>query len=163
MGRMRRVFLFASLAFAIALSACGGGGGDDKKTPAARAGTDQEYVAAICGAYKTFTAEIDAVLKKPGDLKTAQDVTERLSPPVSALAVAFSKANPPADLAEWHKEASAQLTETVNRLKTGKLDAAAALGVNPIPAVPGEVAGRLNGVAAGNADCRAAGFDFARE
>jgi len=150
-------------AAALALAACGGGGGDKKQDAVRKPGTDAEYVGTICAAYRVFTGEVDAVLKRPDQLKTAQDVTEKLSPPVSKLAAAFANANPPADLAEWHAQAAKDLTATVERLKAGKLDAAAALGVNPIPAVPGEVAGRLNGVAANNADCRASGFDFARE
>ena len=165
LGAMKRAFLMGFAVVALSLAACGGGGGNDKKETATarKPGTDAEYVASICSAYRTFTGEIDAVLKKPAELRTAQDVTERLSPPVSKLAQAFADANPPPDLAEWHQQASDELTESVNRLKSGKLDAAAALGVNPIPAVPGEVAARLNGVAANNTDCRAAGFDFARE
>ena len=155
--------VLAATAAALALASCGGGGGDKKQDAVRKPGTDAEYVGTICAAYRVFTGEVDAVLKRPDQLKTAQDVTEKLSPPVSKLAAAFANANPPADLAEWHAQAAKDLTATVERLKAGKLDAAAALGVNPIPAVPGEVAGRLNGVAANNADCRASGFDFARE
>ncbi|MCC6387766.1 MAG: hypothetical protein IT302_10315 [Dehalococcoidia bacterium] len=155
--------LASLVAVMVVAAACGGGGGDQKQDAVRKPGTDGEFVGAVCAAYRVFTGEVDAVLKRPDQLKTAQDVTEKLSPPVSKLATAFANANPPADIAGWHAQAAEELTATVERLKTGKLDAAAALGVNPIPAVPGEVAGRLNGVAANNTDCRASGFDFARE
>lgn len=156
--------LAAIAVLAVLFAACRGGGGDDtgdiKVT--GDTGSDQQFVAAVCKAYKSFNTELTRVLQDTGNIKSPEDLTKRYAGPFDTLARAFAKAKPPKDLKDWHEGAAKQLADVAARLQKGNLDAAAGLGANPIPSLPASAgaAERLNSVVGTTKECKDVGFTF---
>jgi hypothetical protein len=149
---------------ALFVAACRGGGDDN--TGAIKVtgdtGSDQQFAADVCKAYRSFTTELTRVLQDTGNIKSPDDLTKRYAGPFDTLARAFAKAKPPKDLKEWHEAAAKQLADVAGRLQKGNLDAAAGLGANPIPSLPASVGAtaRLNGVVGTTKECKDVGFTF---
>jgi len=150
----------SGLAFAFAgaltagLVACGGS--DDSGT-GDRAGTDEEYVAAICSAAAKFDESAMAIVGNLVDEDAEpKKAAAALAKPVSTLVSDFKKAKPPEDLKAYHEELVRAATSVEKLLKQGDLDAA--LAGDPFPEGSGAVEARLKRIAASNDDCVESGF-----
>lgn len=148
---LRAAFLLApALLVGLLLSACGGGdGGSGGGT-----GTDESFVASVCKAGAKFQ---DDLLKAIGEMASSDNESEAaktVAKPFKEFAASFRKANPPADLKDWHSEASKRLDDVAAALEKGNIDALS--GDSPFPDPPQSVADRLSAVAEKNADCQKA-------
>lgn len=138
------------------LAACGG----DDDGGSGGTGSDEDYVSAICKAGVDFSKALEEVFKDPSALTDEDKAIEKLSEAFEDFANDFAKAKPPADLKEWHSEASKQLKDGVKQLKDGDLEGGIFAGDSPFPEPPAEAGERLSKIAETNEDCQEADFSF---
>lgn len=131
----------------------GGGGGSGS-------GSDEDYVAAICKAGLNFTKDLEEVFKDPSALADEKKAMEKLADIFEDFANDFAKAKPPADLKDWHNDASKQLKDGVKQIKDGDLESGIFAGDTPFPEPPAEAGERLQKAAESNKDCIEADFAF---
>ncbi len=145
-------------------AACGGGGDDDDddggSAPSGATGTDEKFVADICKAGAKFAKDLEKVFADISALSDEKKAAEALAKPFEELSNAFSKAKPPSDLKDWHKDASSKLKEAVAALKKGDTESDIFAADSPIPDPPKGSRDRLNKVAANNKDCQDTDFTF---
>jgi len=149
--------MIAGIAPAILGASLFGACGGDDDGSGGGTGSDEDFVADICKAGAKFAKAMDNLEK---DLKNETDFTkiaEKAAGPFEDFAKDFAKANPPADLKEWHQDASDGLTAAVKGLKDGDF---AALGGELIPTPPEGAAERISKAAEGNKDCEDADLEF---
>jgi len=143
------------LAGAALFGACSGDDDDEKGT-----GSDEEFVADLCGIMKDFSDDLDGLEDDAEDVEDFDEIAKLLSGPIGDLADGFADLNPPADLKDWHEEASNELDKLADDLDSGELTEEAMSGDSPIPDPPKDAADRLSKIAEDNQDCRDADFDF---
>lgn len=148
---MRNTWLIGLLVAGLSLlvtAACGGGGS---------AGSDEDYVAAICKAQQSFQAALER-LSQDRSIGSEQEAVAALIPAVEQLAKDFKAAKPPADVKDYHNKVAKALEDGAKALKKDKnLANLDALDPGPPPAEAGQ---RLQALADDNADCTFAGFRF---
>ena len=145
-------FIFAGLVLAAPIAACGGG---DSNSVAGGGGSnaDTAYVTGLCQSFATFSDDMEKSLSgpTPTDLGDAfAQLFKAMVKPTHQFSDAFGKLRPPSDLADWHKNAAAQLAAAAKALKAGKFDDPALQGVSnsPIPDMPDAARQRLEAIAA---------------
>lgn len=134
------------------------GGGDDGGSGGT--GSDEKFVADICKAGLDFSKALEEVFKDPSALTDEDKAIEKLGDAFEDFANAFAKAKPPADLKDWHSEASKQLKDGVKQIKDGNLEGGIFAGDSPFPEPPAEAGDRLSKIAENNKDCQEADFSF---
>ena len=156
--------LFAVILLAAPLSACGG---DDDSGSNSSPGSDEQYVKTICKAASQFGKDIDKKMSGPTP-DNFEDIFSLLFKaivePLQDFAKAFKKAQPPADLVDWHRTASKQLDDAAKAAKAGNFDDPALEGLSnsPIPSLPAGAEERLRKVAENTPECKDANvFDAA--
>jgi hypothetical protein len=145
-----------ALLAASTFAACGG----DDDDGGGGTGSDEDFVADFCELLKNFGEDIDKLEDEADSITDLDEIAELLSEPVENLADGFADLKPPADLRDWHKEASDQLKEAAEQLKDGNLDADILASDSPIPDPPEDAADRLSAIAEDNEDCQDAEFGF---
>ena len=145
----------------LALAACGD---DDSTTsgPGGSSGTgsDEQYVADICKAGKTFADDLATITKDPSKLDPS-NLGKVFAEPFDKFAKSVSKAKPPSDLKDYHSQIVKTLNDTAEQIKTSKdLSSLSSLGDSEIPDPPQAAKDRLQKVAEKNPDCKDSGFDF---
>ena len=155
------------LAAVLLLGACGGDDDDNKSSgsgssvsSAGGTGSDEKYVADICGAFKTMSDALTKITADPKKLGNEKDAITAFSKPFDQLAKDFAKANPPKDLKDWHKEATKSLNGAADAIKKGDLSALQGLGNLPDP--PKGADERLSKIAEKNKNCKESGIDFTK-
>ena len=99
----------------------------------------------------------DDLLEAIGEMSSSEnesDGTKTVAKAFREFATSFRKANPPADLKDWHSKASKKLDDVASALEKGNVVALS--GDSPFPDPPQGVADRLSAVAEKNADCQKA-------
>lgn len=139
-------------------AACGGD--DDGGGGGGGSGSDEDYVAAICKAGLNFSKDLEEVFKDPESLADEDKAMEKLADIFEDFANDFAKAKPPADLKDWHNDASKQLKDGVEQIKDGDLESGIFAGDTPFPEPPAEAGERLQKAAESNEDCQEADFAF---
>lgn len=139
-------------------AACGGddddGGGGGGAT-----GSDEKFVADICKAGAKFSKDLESVSSNISSTDP-KEIAAKFAKPFEDFSNAFSKARPPKDLADWHKDASAKLKDAVAQLKKGDAESGFFAGDEPFPDPPKNAADRLEKIAGKNKDCQDADFSF---
>lgn len=162
--KFRKLALYLGVATialgATMFAACGGDDDDDGGSTSGATGSDEKFVADICKAGVTFSKDLEKVMKDAASLSDEKKAAQALADPFEDFANAFSKAKPPKDLSEWHKDASSKLKEAVKALKDGDLESDIFTQDSPFPDPPKEASERLTKVAEGNKDCQEADFTF---
>ncbi len=144
-------FLVPVLMAAALFAACGGGDGDGGGT-----GSDEKFVADICKAGATFQEDLTKVFGELASADSEEEAVKLIAEPFETFAKAFKAAKPPADLKDWHSEASKSLDDAVKALKAGNTDAAIFEQDSPFPEPPASAQERLQKIADGNPDCQEA-------
>lgn len=158
--------IYLCLAFvaigATLFAACGGDDDDDDTggSTSGATGSDEKFVADICKAGSKFSKDLDAATKDIATLTDPKKVAEKLSGPFDDFANSFSKAKPPKDLVDWHKDASSKLKDAASALKKGDLESDIFTQDSPFPDPPKDAADRLSKIADKDKDCADANFDF---
>ena len=150
--------LAMSAAFGLAAIACS----DDDE-----AGSDEDYVKAVCQATSRFverSADFDDEVAQimadaDNEAEGRAKVLELTVEPVSDFANDLEKANPPADVKEFHDQVVGDWKALAKAQEDGDLEAygEAADGFTDFEA-PQAVRDRLNAVAASNSECADGGF-----
>ena len=131
------------------LVACGGG--DD-------AGSDEDYVKAMCESGDVFTAAIGAAMAAAFD-DDEQAATEAFTEALSDWVDAIDDANPPEDAAEAHDALVDSLKQAVEALEDGDADLETAFDdIDDAPEPPQAVQDRLAAIAADTPECTDSDF-----
>ena len=152
----------------LALAACGGGAASTNATATngAVSGTtpsaaDATFVDGLCGAGRTFSDSLTAVLKEPGVLNDTNALVAKLQGPYTTFAQEFRKVKAPPDLVQWQSDTAQALDDAAAKVKAGAgLNQILSSGSQLVPSVPKSASARLSGLVAANADCTAAGLSF---
>ncbi len=156
-GRCRAapwILIIAGLLSGLAV-ACGGG---------SRAGTYEEYVAAICRAGLASQEKLAAAGEPafPYDTATgapASDDFKRMAPAMKVYLDGLKQANPPADLKDWHRSYVTEVEKLVATLEGGGGGGDPFIRVESLQ--PPEAArARLAAIAATTDACAKAGMTF---
>lgn len=147
--------LFASAGL---LAACGG---DDDGGGGGSGGSDEQYVKDLCVAAGKFSDSLDKAFSGPTPSNAADAFSlflNSLGKPYEEFSTAFKRANPPADLKDWHGKTAKDLDAAVKAVKDRKFDSPAlkGLGDSPVPVLPDGPRQRLQKVAATTKECEKA-------
>lgn len=134
--------------------------GDDDDGGSGGTGNDENYVSSICKAGLDFSKAIEKIFTDPEMLADEDKAMDKLADAFEDFSNAFAKANPPADLKDWHSDASKQLKDGVQQIKDGDLEGGIFAGDTPFPEPPAGAAERLEKIAETNEDCQEADFSF---
>ena len=159
---IRKFALFPALLLAVLAAAlfvaCGGDSGGSSSGSSGSTGSDETYVAQICGAQLKFTKALEDATKDmtPADLSSPDAMVKLFTGPFNDYLSALGRANPPKDVKPFHDEMVKTFKAAQEQMKTNPN---ALNDLNP-PAPPQNVTDRLDKVAAANKDCQAADFAF---
>ena len=162
--RLQSPGLAAMVASAAVLAACGGGSDDPGSGGASGTGTDDAYVASICGAYDDFADTFADMLSKRlegnSQPKNQQEALKIYIEPFEKLVEGMEDANPPKDVKKYHDNMVKSLKSSLKKANDGDTNAFAALGSPSFPDLPADVRERLNDATRANKDCKDASFSF---
>lgn len=151
--RASTLLITASVAFAMMLAACG-----DDDDDGAGAGTDEQYVAAVCKAELKLKNAVAEVTKDPSKLKNSTDAFNALIAPYEQFINDLKAVKGPSDVLDYHSGVVELLSDNLATAKKSKDVKALSAGTSPKASQA--IQDRLNKAAASNADCKAAGTGF---
>lgn len=147
-------FLVPALMAAALFASCGGDGDGNS---GGGTGSDEKFVADICKAGAKFQADMEKAFPQMVNAKSEEEAIKIIIEPFETMAKSFKAAKPPADLKEWHAEASKAFDDAVKALKSGNTDSALFESDSPFPDPPAAAQERLQKIAEKNDDCQKAG------
>ena len=141
------------------LAACGGG--DDKGASVGGSADDAAFVSGLCKSASTLSASVEKSFSGPTPAGLGEALVQLLKAlvqPMQQFSADFDKLHPPSDLADWHKQTSAQLSAAAKALRDGKYDDSSLQGLStsPIPDMPEAARQRLESIAAKTGACKQA-------
>ena len=121
--------------------------------------SDEDFVRSLCDATNELEAGIEAAIEDASTQTDAQKGIELLVPPLEEFVKAFEDADPPKDLQDWHKAASAELNARVDKFKDAKtLASLEGFSDSPVPDPPAAAKQRLRDVAEDIQECTGVAF-----
>lgn len=144
------------------------GSGDESlpQTSAEPTKDDERFAGQVCAAGIEFFKAMEKLAKElesksSGDDTSAEDfgevfgkLFEGMMGPLADFLDAFAKAQPPKDLAEWHKQAGKAMQEVAKALRKGDFEALADFDDSSIAEPPAEPSARLEKAFARVKECK---------
>ncbi|GBD24614.1 hypothetical protein HRbin29_02296 [bacterium HR29] len=146
----RHFVLFAAVAAALGVAACGGDGGNG-------GGSEEQYVRALCNAFATFDRELTELINDEGASDEGSDVAERYAELFSELVDDLSRIRPPSSVREYHEVLTAELRRAAEALERGDFESAFE-DESPFTKLPEETNNRLREVARNVEECQGLGL-----
>jgi len=136
-------------------------GSSDSAKPSGATGSDEAFVKDLCAAAGRMAADIKKASSAPAaksddPSKAFEQIFTSMAGPIDQFAKDFAKAKPPKDLAQWHADASKQLSAVAKALKDGKFDdpSLTSLDNSPMPDMPKDIEARLDKLAKNADGCK---------
>ena len=149
-----RLLLLPTLAAAgsLALVACGG---DDDDGGGGGSGSDEDYVASLCGAYADFEEQFDELLAdfNPSNTDDLDDFMSDAAEIVGSVVDGLEDANPPGDVEDAHENLLTAFRSFRDTLEEGDFGAVESAD-EPDFELPQDVEDRLSAAAENVDECR---------